>query len=206
MIDLKLIKEVLLFALGLMALTLAGALGAQAQQASTAYRRASDDPFEKRKLVVKKAKPARTLVTTPPIQARIQAYKQKRLEAMNASVPAPKPTTALLTSEVNVTAIYRTPRGYAATVEAAPIKLSYVIYPGEVFYDGMLVAIEENRLVFRKETRWSDGRRDTSVELKPLGATNAVKDALTASNGTAANDTPAAPSKKDEAKLATSNR
>ena len=36
-------------------------------------------------------------------------------------------------------------------IEATPIKLSYVIYPGELFYDGQLVAIEENRLVFRRE-------------------------------------------------------
>jgi hypothetical protein len=64
-------------------------------------------------------------------------------------------------------------------VEAKPIKLSYVIYPGETFYDGMLVAIEEDRLVFRKETRWSDGRREMNVEMKALGATNAVKDTLT---------------------------
>ena len=96
---------------------------------------------------------------------------------MNMQLPAPKPTTALLLSEVQLTGIFRTPRGYAATVEATPIKLSFVIYPGERFFDGMLVAIEENRLVCRKETRWSDGRRELSVDFKPLGQPNAVKDA-----------------------------
>ena len=58
-------------------------------------------------------------------------------------MPAPKPTTALLLSEIQVIGISRTPRGYAAIVEATPIKLSYVIYPGEPFYDGQLVAIED---------------------------------------------------------------
>ena len=43
-----------------------------------------------------------------------------------------------------------------------------VIYPGEPFYDGQLVAIEDNRLVFRRETVFSDGKRERSVEYKPL--------------------------------------
>jgi hypothetical protein len=53
-------------------------------------------------------------------------------------------------------------------VEALPIRLSYVIYPGEKFYDGQLVAIEDNRLVFRHETVFTDGRRERSVEMKSL--------------------------------------
>src|ERR687893_156612 len=85
--------------------------------------------------------------------------------------PFPKPTTALLLGEMQITGIFRTPRGYAAMVEATPIKLSYVIYPGERFFDGQLVAIEEGRLVFRRERRWSDGRRETSVETKALRKT-----------------------------------
>ena len=55
-------------------------------------------------------------------------------------------------------------------VEATPFnpKLSYVIYPGENFFDGQLVAIEESRLVFRRDIMWNDGRREKSVEIKPL--------------------------------------
>jgi hypothetical protein len=87
---------------------------------------------------------------------------------MNARMPAPKPTTALLLSEIQVIGISRSPRGYAAIVEATPIKLSYVIYPGEPFFDGQLVAIEDNRLVFRRETVFTNGRRERSVEYKPL--------------------------------------
>jgi hypothetical protein len=70
-------------------------------------------------------------------------------------------------------------------VEATPIKLSYVIYPGEKFYDGQLVAIEENRLVFRRETVWSNGKRDTAVETKPLRQANAVVDSMTAQKNAA---------------------
>jgi hypothetical protein len=102
------------------------------------------------------------------IQERIAEYRAQKVAAMNARMPAPKPTTALLISEIQVIGISRSPRGYAAIVEATPIKLSYVIYPGERFYDGQLVAIEDNRLVFRRETVFTDGRRERSVEYKPL--------------------------------------
>ena len=104
----------------------------------------------------------------PSIQDRISRYKAQKTAAMNARMPAPKPTTALLLNEIQVIGISRTPRGYAAIIEATPIKLSYVIYPGEPFYDGQLVAIEDNRLVFRRETVFTDGRRERSVEYKPL--------------------------------------
>ena len=104
----------------------------------------------------------------PSIQDRITNYKAQKAAAMNARMPAPKPTTALLLSEIEVIGISRSPRGYAAIVEATPIKLTYVIYPGEPFYDGQLVAIEDNRLVFRRETVFTDGRRERSVEYKPL--------------------------------------
>ena len=93
---------------------------------------------------------------------------------MNARMPAPKPTTALLLNEIQVIGISRTPRGYAAIVEATPIKLSYVIYPGEPFYDGQLVAIEDTRLVFRHETVFTDGRRERAVQLKALRQTTPV--------------------------------
>jgi hypothetical protein len=29
-----------------------------------------------------------------------------------------------------------------------------VVYPGEMFFDGQLVAIEENRLIFRRDVVW----------------------------------------------------
>lgn len=98
---------------------------------------------------------------------------------------APKPTTAFLLSEVQVVGISRSPRGYAAIVEASPIKLAYVIYPGERFYDGQLVAIEDNRLVFRRETVYSDGKRERSVEMKALRQPSTV-DALAAAAAKAA--------------------
>ena len=101
-------------------------------------------------------------------------YKAQKQAAMNARMPAPKPTTALLLNEIQVIGITRTPRGYAAIVEATPIKLSYVIYPGEPFYDGQLVAIEDRSLIFRHETIYTDGRHVKNVETKLLRQPNQV--------------------------------
>ncbi len=82
--------------------------------------------------------------------------------------PLPKVTSVLTLNEMAVTGIFKTPRGYAAMVEAVPIKLSYTIYPGEKFFDGQLVAVEENRLVFRKVTKMGKNKFVASVENKTL--------------------------------------
>ena len=93
----------------------------------------------------------------PPIEQRIEYYKRLREEAVANDTPVPKVTSVLTLSEMSVTGIFRTPRGYAAMVEATPIKLSYAIYPGEKFFDGQLVAFEDNRLIFRKVLKMSNG-------------------------------------------------
>lgn len=192
-------------ALAVCALAACGfASSAAGQEASTTYRGTTRDPFVKYKpavrrapvkkaAAVKAAPPAPTLVATPQLQARIDQYKSLKVAAMNAQQPAPKPVTALVLDEVQITGIFRTPRGYAAMIEATPIKLSYVIYPGERFYDGQLVAVEENRLVFRRDKRFTNGKTETVVETKPLRKGNAVtnemvqtKSAQPATNG--AND------------------
>jgi len=163
------------------ALVLTAATAAAAQAASTEYKGARRDPFDKYKpkFARKVEKKVPAPLPVPPIQARIDNYKAQKLAAMNLQQAAPKPTTALTLSEVEVIGIFRTPRGYAAMVQATPINLSYVVYPGEQFYNGMLVAIEETRLVFRRQTRWTDGRSDVAVETKPLRQPNAVKDSMT---------------------------
>lgn len=172
-------------------------MSASAQDLPAAPKQKGDrDPFTiyrpppPRRAVVK-IKSVPVQVTPPSIQERIDRYKSQKVQAMNQQQPAPKPTTALLLSEMQVIGIFRTPRGYAAMVEATPIKLSYVIYPGETFFDGQLVAIEEASLVFRRETRWSDGRREMKVENKPLRQPNAVTDSLTAERGSSTGAAPA---------------
>ena len=156
-------------------------------------RSSGRDPFKKYEVVTKQAKTVSKL-EPPTIQVRIDRYRAQKMAAASAHVAPPKPTTALLLSEMQVTGIFRTPRGWAAMVEATPIKLSYVIYPGENFFDGQLVAIEETRLVFRHDTVWTDGRRDKSVEIKPLRQPSPVE-AMTATK-TAPTTAPAPESDK----------
>src|SRR5688572_7746302 len=145
----------------------------QPSKRATKRTGAGRDPFSKYvppRVPVKKS----GLVAPPTIEERIEQYKAQKQAAMRNQVPAPKPTTAFLLGELQVLGVSRSPRGYAAIVEATPIKLAYVIYPGEKFYDGQLVAIEDNRLVFRRETVFADGRRERSVETKPLRQPNTL--------------------------------
>ncbi|MDQ3473731.1 MAG: hypothetical protein M3447_08340 [Acidobacteriota bacterium] len=144
------------------------------------------DPFRKFEAPRPAAKRTQNLVAIPSIQERIAQYRSQKAAAMSARIAAPKPTTALLLSEMQVVGISRSPRGYAAIVEATPINLSYVLYPGERFYDGQLVAIEDNRLIFRRETVFTDGRRERSVEIKSLRQPGSPTDMTTTLSSAAA--------------------
>jgi len=106
---------------------------------------AQRDPFKKAGWATPKKAPnpsaAKTGTTTttpvnygpPAIEARIEYYKRLRDSAAASGAPLPKVTSVLTLNEMAVTGIFKTPRGYAAMVEATPIKLSYTIYPGEKF-------------------------------------------------------------------------
>jgi len=119
-------------------------------------------------VAVKKGPPPVVPVGAPAIDMRINYYKQQREVAAANGLPVPKVTSVLTLDEMSITGIFKTPRGFAAMVEATPIKLSYTIYPGEKFFDGQLVAIEENRLVFRKVVKMTNGKFISSVENKTL--------------------------------------
>jgi len=118
---------------------------------------------------VKKSTPTiPTEALAPSIESRIEFFKRLRETAAMNNQPLPKVTSVLTLNEMTVTGIFKTPRGYAAMIEAVPIKLSYTIYPGEKFFDGQLVAVEENRLVFRKVTKMGKNKFVASVENKTL--------------------------------------
>lgn len=176
----KTFQSALVMFLCAIAVAFTASLSAKAQDSSDAKapvrtNSGGRDPFRKYeppRVSVKKGP-----LMPPSVQVRIEQYRAQKLAAMNAHIAAPKPTTAFLLNEIQVVGISRSPRGYAAIVEASPIKLAYVIYPGERFYDGQLVAIEDNRLIFRREAVFADGRRERSVEMKPLRQPSTV-DAL----------------------------
>lgn len=170
------------------------------EKGSVSRSKGGRDPFSKYvppKVPVKKS----GVVLAPTIEERIEQYKSQKQAAMRNRVPAPKPTTAFLLSELQIMGVSRSPRGYAAIVEATPIKLAYVVYPGEKFYDGQLVAIEDNRLVFRRETVFSDGRRERTVEMKSLRQPSTVE-TLSALKSSPASAATSGPEKSAEAKPA----
>lgn len=171
MIKLTTIKRLACYTAIAVAIMLASGLSVSAQR----------DPFAKPSFMRQKPTPSSTSTGgkatvakvpvnygPPAIDARIEYFKRLREQAAAAGQPLPKVTSVLTLNEMAVTGIFKTPRGYAAMVEATPIKLSYTIYPGEKFFDGQLVAVEENRLVFRKVTKVGEGKFVASVENKPL--------------------------------------
>ena len=76
---------------------------------------------------VKPVKPPPTLIAPPDTQTRINIYKAQKQEHLVQGLTPPKPTTAFLVDELEVAGIFRTPRGYAAMVQAKPIRLSYIV-------------------------------------------------------------------------------
>jgi hypothetical protein len=160
-----------------LSLTAAGLLLTSGLFMSVDAQQSGRDPFTKpgytRPKVVKVGKDGKPIPVTnwsavPSIEQRIDYYKRLRAAAAASGAPIPKVTSVLTLSEMSVTGIFRTPRGYAAMVEATPIKLSYTIYPGEKFFDGQLVAVEENQLVFRRVSRTAKDKFLTTVENMPL--------------------------------------
>jgi hypothetical protein len=119
-------------------------------------------------VVVKPPPPPVVPVMAPATQDRINHFLKIREEKASRGEELPKVTSVLTLDEMSVTGIFRTPRGYAAMVFANPINLSYTVYPGEKFFDGQLVAIEENRVIFRKVLKMSNGKFISSELNKPL--------------------------------------
>jgi hypothetical protein len=110
----------------------------------------------------------------PAVEARVNYYMnviRPQCIAQGCS-PMPKPTVVMTLDEMQVTAISRTPRGYAAIVFLQPINLSYTVYPGDKFFDGQLVAVEENNLVFRKVTKMGNGKFAVAEQKKTLRKMN----------------------------------
>ena len=153
---------------------------------------AQRDPFQKPgfmkpKVVATASKPKPVKVekpivnyAPPTVEARIEYFKRLRETAAANGSPVPKVTSVLTLNEMAVTGIFKTKRGYAAIVEAIPVKLSYTIYPGEKFFDGQLVAVDENRLVFKKVTKIGEGKFISSVENKAMRQYGAKSDETTA--------------------------
>ena len=74
-------------------------------------------------------------------------------EAPEIQGPRPEGVPGLLIDEVNLIGIIRTPEGYIAQVQAADRQKSYLLHEGEELFDGEVVSIETNEVVFRQIVR-----------------------------------------------------
>jgi len=64
--------------------------------------------------------------------------------------PRPEGVPGLLIDEIDLTGIFRTPKGFVAQVVAANQKKSYLLKIGDQLYDGDVVSISRTEVVFKQ--------------------------------------------------------
>ncbi|MBW8877526.1 MAG: hypothetical protein JF614_21375 [Acidobacteria bacterium] len=64
--------------------------------------------------------------------------------------PRPEGIAGLLIDEIDLTGVFRTSKGYVAQVVAANQKKSYLLKEGDQLYDGDVVSINHNEVVFKQ--------------------------------------------------------
>jgi hypothetical protein len=64
--------------------------------------------------------------------------------------PRPEGVPGLLIDEIGLTGIFRTSKGFVAQVVAANQKKSYLLKEGDQLYDGDVVSINHNEIVFKQ--------------------------------------------------------
>jgi len=64
--------------------------------------------------------------------------------------PRPEGIPGLLIDEVMITGIFRTQEGYVAQVQSAESERSYLLKQGDELYDGDVVRITDNEIVFKQ--------------------------------------------------------
>jgi hypothetical protein len=64
--------------------------------------------------------------------------------------PRPEGVAGLLIDEIDITGIFRTSKGFVAQVQAQNEKKSFLLRPGDQVYDGDVLRIDTNEVVFRQ--------------------------------------------------------
>ena len=64
--------------------------------------------------------------------------------------PRPPGVAGLLIDEIDVTGTFETSKGFVAQIQAQNQKKSYLLRDGEAVYDGDVLRIEKNQVVFRQ--------------------------------------------------------
>lgn len=64
--------------------------------------------------------------------------------------PRPEGAAGLLIDEIDITGIFKTSKGFVAQVQAQNEKKSFLLRPGDQVYDGDVLRIDTNEVVFRQ--------------------------------------------------------
>lgn len=74
-------------------------------------------------------------------------------EAPELQGPRPEGVPGLLIDEISLIGIVKTPKGYVAQVQAADRQKSFLLHEGEQLFDGEVLSIEGNEVVFKQIVR-----------------------------------------------------
>jgi hypothetical protein len=83
-----------------------------------------------------------------PFKSLLVVTDQPALEG-----PRPEGIPGLLIDEIVLSGIYRTKNGYIAQVQAADRQKSYLLKVGDQLFDGDVIAINRNEVVFRQNVQ-----------------------------------------------------
>lgn len=64
--------------------------------------------------------------------------------------PRPEGVAGLLIDEIDIRGIFQTSRGFVAQIAAQNVKKDFLLRPGDQVYDGDVLRIEMNQVVFRQ--------------------------------------------------------
>jgi Tfp pilus assembly protein PilP len=80
-----------------------------------------------------------------PFKSLLQARENDERQG-----PRPEGIPGLLIDEITISGIFRTPRGWVAQVQAANQNKSYLIKVDDQLYDGDVLSISGNEVVFKQ--------------------------------------------------------
>lgn len=80
-----------------------------------------------------------------PFRSLLAAAPKRELRG-----PRPEGAAGLLIDEIDITGIFKTSKGFVAQVQAQNEKKSFLLRPGDQVYDGDVLRIDTNEVVFRQ--------------------------------------------------------
>jgi|GEM_PF-1342762 len=135
------------------------------------YRAPRHDPFQNPlRQPPKPVKLPPKVKPFPPLEERLEQYKQMKRDYYSRGLPPPPGTSPYLVSELAVNGLYKTKDGYAVVVNATPKNLTYFARVGDKAYNGVLLRIDwqKGQVVYSEVTYMNDGTNRVTEVIKPV--------------------------------------